>query len=260
MARFHEIVEGVVDRPEIRVDLLAHVAGQEAEPLARLDGRPRQDESVGLAAFEKRYRVPDGEPGLAGAGRALGEDELVLPKGLEIGVLDGVAGANRAALARRDLLEAGTPRRRLGGREERPLHGALLDGAVDVAERQGGAVADAFVQVLEHVPRLVGGARHALQHDVVAERVGGDAEAALEMGEVLVVMAENEARQAVVVEGEGDLGPLLDARRTVGLAVHRSRNPFVCPQPSLLTPRPMPGTRRPRSPRSRRTSCSWPRP
>ena len=111
VARLHEVVERVVDRAQVGIDLLAHVAGQEAEPLAGLDRRARQDQALGLALLEERDRVADGEPGLAGAGRALGEDELVLLERLDVGVLRGVAGAHRAALAGRDLVEGGAARR-----------------------------------------------------------------------------------------------------------------------------------------------------
>ena len=40
------VVERVVERAQIGIDLLLHVAGQEAEPLARLDRRARQDQPV----------------------------------------------------------------------------------------------------------------------------------------------------------------------------------------------------------------------
>ena len=43
------VVKRVVKRPEIWIDLLAHVAGQEAEPLAGFDRGPRQDQPVALA-------------------------------------------------------------------------------------------------------------------------------------------------------------------------------------------------------------------
>ena len=48
MRRVHQVVERVVDRAQIGIDLLPHVAGQEAEPLAGLDGRPRQDDALDL--------------------------------------------------------------------------------------------------------------------------------------------------------------------------------------------------------------------
>ena len=77
MARLHEVVEGVVDRPQVGIDLLAHVAGQKAEPLAGLHRRARQDQPFDLPLLQQRDRVADRKPGLAGAGRTFGEDEFV---------------------------------------------------------------------------------------------------------------------------------------------------------------------------------------
>ena len=74
-ARVHQVVERVVDRAQIGIDLLAHVAGQEAEPLAGLDRRARQDDAVDLLALEQLHRMRDREPGLAGAGRAGAEHQ-----------------------------------------------------------------------------------------------------------------------------------------------------------------------------------------
>jgi hypothetical protein len=72
----HHVVERVVERPQIGVDLLLHVAGQEAQPLAGLDRRARQDDAVDLAALRAwRPRHGDGEVGLAGAGGADAEDQ-----------------------------------------------------------------------------------------------------------------------------------------------------------------------------------------
>ena len=46
------VVQRVVERPQIRIDLLAQIAGQEAEPLAGLDRRPRQDDPLDLAGHQ----------------------------------------------------------------------------------------------------------------------------------------------------------------------------------------------------------------
>ena len=74
-ARVHQVVERVVDRAQIGIDLLAHVAGQEAEPLAGFDRRPRQDDAVDFLALEQLHGMRDREPGLAGAGRAGAEHQ-----------------------------------------------------------------------------------------------------------------------------------------------------------------------------------------
>ncbi len=44
------VVQRVVERAQIGIDLFLQVAGQEAQPLARLDRRARQDDAVDLAA------------------------------------------------------------------------------------------------------------------------------------------------------------------------------------------------------------------
>ena len=74
----HHVVERVVERPEIGIDLLAQIAGQEAQPLARLDRRARQHDAVDLAPGQMGDGDRDGEIGLAGAGRAEAEDQLAL--------------------------------------------------------------------------------------------------------------------------------------------------------------------------------------
>ncbi len=60
MRGVHEIVQGIEDRAQIGIDLLAHVAGQEAEPLARLDRRPRQDQPLDVrpARAARRHSRP----------------------------------------------------------------------------------------------------------------------------------------------------------------------------------------------------------
>ena len=144
-ARVHEVGERVEDRPQIGIDLVAHVAGQEAEPLAGFDGRARQDQALDGALFEQQHRIADGEPGLAGAGGALGEDEFMALQRAQVEVLRGVAGAHGTAPARADLLEGDASGLGLPGKQ-RALQGAFLDRAVDVAERDRLAKLDPAIQ------------------------------------------------------------------------------------------------------------------
>ena len=78
LRRRQHVVERVVERAQIGIDLLAHVAGQEAEPLAGFDGGARQDDALDLAALQALGGVGDGEIGLAGAGGAEAEHEIDL--------------------------------------------------------------------------------------------------------------------------------------------------------------------------------------
>ncbi len=80
-------MQGVVYRPQIRIDLLAHVAGQEAQPLAGLDGRPREDQALDDALLEQRDGMADREPGLAGAGGSFREDQLIALERAQIEIL-----------------------------------------------------------------------------------------------------------------------------------------------------------------------------
>src|SRR5262249_16287491 len=90
-ARIHQIVERVVDRAQIRIDLLAHIAGKESEPLARLDRRTRENDAIDLLALEQLHRVGDREPGFAGARRPAAQDHPVAARRGDRGVAAGGA-------------------------------------------------------------------------------------------------------------------------------------------------------------------------
>jgi hypothetical protein len=73
-----EIVQRVVERLHVGIDLVLHVAGQVAQLFARLDRGARQDDPVDLAADEHRHAHGHGEIGLAGARGADAEGQLVV--------------------------------------------------------------------------------------------------------------------------------------------------------------------------------------
>ena len=73
----HQIVQGVVQRPQIRIDFLREVARQKTEPLAGFDGRPDQDDALDRVALERIDGAGDGEIGLAGAGGTDAEGDVV---------------------------------------------------------------------------------------------------------------------------------------------------------------------------------------
>ena len=72
----HAVVERVVERAQVRVDLVLHVAGQEAQLLARFHRRAREDQALHGAGHQLAYRLRHREVGLAGARRAEREDHV----------------------------------------------------------------------------------------------------------------------------------------------------------------------------------------
>ena len=168
----HEVVERVIDRAQIGIDLVAHVAGQEAEPLAGLDRGARQHQPLDQTLFEERDGMADREPGLAGAGRAFGEHQLMLAQSREVMVLRGAAGAHDAALARLD--DAETFLGRLVAGEQQPLIGAFGDDALDIAFARRLTQLDALVKHLEDPARLLAGFARPLDDDLISVGVGGN--------------------------------------------------------------------------------------
>ncbi len=71
------VVQRVVERAQIRVDLGHQVAGEEAESLPGLDRRSGEDDPVDLPGLQRLHRERDRQVGLAGAGRADAEGHRV---------------------------------------------------------------------------------------------------------------------------------------------------------------------------------------
>ena len=130
-ARIHQVEQRVVDRAQIGIDLLAHVAGQEAEPLAGFDRRPRQDDAVDFLALEQRTACATASQVLPVPAGPVPNTSAWRLQRADIGVLRGGARAHRA-LAQIDLLEARRARRRIEV-EQRALRDGQADRAFDIA-------------------------------------------------------------------------------------------------------------------------------
>ena len=99
--------------------------------------------------------------------------------------------------------------------KERALQRAFLYGAVHIAQRDGLPMPNALIKNFKHPPRLFAGLGGALDGDVIAIGDRRDFKASLDLGDVLVIEAEDQGGEAIVLEGEGDLagvGVTLDAR------------------------------------------------
>ena len=173
-------MQRVVERAQVGVDLLVERAGQEAQPLPRLDGGPGEDDPVDLLLLQRPDRLGHGQVGLAGAGGADAEDDGVLVDRVDIALLVGRLGADRPA-ARGEDVEGEHLHRPVGGELEH------RDAPLDGVGRQLGATAHRLDQLLEEADdgaALVGGAGDG---DLVAADVDvGLPEGALDDAERLI--------------------------------------------------------------------------
>ena len=83
----HHVVQRVVQRAQIRVDLVVQGAGQESQPLAGLDRRPGQDDAADLFVLQRLHGLGHRQVGLAGTGRPHPEHDRVLVDGVDVVLL-----------------------------------------------------------------------------------------------------------------------------------------------------------------------------
>ena len=96
------ILESVIERAQVWVDLILHVAGEESEFLASLDSRSGEDDAFALTVFQGRHGEGDSDIRLSGSGGAESEREVVLVEGFHHFRLIGVAGSDGATALSED--------------------------------------------------------------------------------------------------------------------------------------------------------------
>ena len=91
LGRRQDVIERIVQRTQVRIDLLAHVAGQEAEAFAGFDRWPRKYNAFHLPALEALGGVGNSKVGLARACGTQAEDEIDAIQSLDVEALGGRA-------------------------------------------------------------------------------------------------------------------------------------------------------------------------
>jgi len=91
------VVQGIVQRPQIRIDFLRHIAGQKAQFFARFDRRAHQNYFPDLFALQGFNGASDRQISLAGTGRADAEVNIMAHDFAQIILLINTAPANHAA-------------------------------------------------------------------------------------------------------------------------------------------------------------------
>ena len=92
----------VVERAQVRVDLLVEGAGQEAQTLASLHGGAGEDNAVHFVGLQRLHCLRHGEVGLTGTRRADTEDDGVRVDSVHVLLLINGLGANRGAAGGED--------------------------------------------------------------------------------------------------------------------------------------------------------------
>ena len=98
LLRYH-IAERVVERLEVGVEFLAHIARKESEVFARLDSRASEDNATHLAVLESTDGESDGSIGLTRARRTDGKDHIVVSDSVHKAALVGSLSTDEDAVA-----------------------------------------------------------------------------------------------------------------------------------------------------------------
>jgi hypothetical protein len=195
-----DVVERVVERPQVRIDLLDHVARKEAQPLPRLDRGPGQHDPLDLLLQERRGRHGHGEVSLAGAGRPDREDQVVPVDRLDVEPLFDVAGGDDGFQRRAErALHEELHERRAGVLLENPDPGRDVACLERVAHRE---------QLREIREQPAGGLlplAFAPDRDLVAPGGQADAEGLFDGAEVFVGDSEKRGHPRVG-KGDGERG------------------------------------------------------
>ena len=187
------LVEGVVEGPQVGVDLLRQVAGEEAQALAGLHRRAHQQQAPHLIALQGVHGAGNGQVGLAGAGGADAKVDVVAQDGLQVGLLIGPPGADQGALEPHRQFRSG-----LVTIVEQCLDPGGLELKVDGLGGQHLRVRG-DVEALQDLP--AGAHRLALADETEEVAAVGDldAQATLDLAQVAVELAGEVGEAAVVL-------------------------------------------------------------
>ncbi len=184
------VVQGVVERPQIRVDLGLEVPGQEAESLARLHGRAGEDDAPDGPAGQRLDGRRHGQIGLPGSSRSDAEDQRVVPDGIDVRALANGLGADDLPPPDRDHLaeHAARGRHRLADHLDHSTHGVLFQRGTLLHEQE---------EFLDDGAGIVGGLWFAREQNLVAARDDGRLrEGRFHGSEVTVLVAQQVDHQA----------------------------------------------------------------
>ena len=195
------VVQRVVQRSQIRQDLLVKVARQEAERFAGLDRGAGQDNARDLAGPQRGERHRHRQVSLARPGRADADGHVVTPNGIQVFLLPDRLGGHAGLLVggldavAHDVLER---------RDAFVFDDAQGVGELPAPHRRAGL--ERILQQQEQVLGALHGIGLAFELDPALARGGLDAQLILDGLEVARVVVEELLRDAGAFEMEGFSG------------------------------------------------------
>lgn len=185
----NHILERVVERTQVRIDLGHQISGQIAEPLARLDCWTGEQNPLDLLGLESVYRTGNRQPTFAGACRANPEGHHIGANGVDVCLLSCRLWSNRLTPIRRDHSVRQDDRRSM----VRPDH---LDGPLNHGALKTLSTFENQDQFLDHKSGFARGL--PLDADHVASRKDLRVEIRLNHSEVLVSFSKKAEHQLII--------------------------------------------------------------
>ena len=204
--------QGVIQRPQVGIDLLRQIAGQEPEPLAGLHRRPHQHQPADPLFLQRLHGRCNGKIGLAGAGGADTEIEVVVADIAQVALLIHAAAFHLDPAGADDDLVGGPFRAfQLG------FHAGILEVEMHLIGTQLLGPAG-VVEVLEHHRGGFHGGGFPDHPESMGTIADLDAETAFDLAEVFVELTA-EVGETLIVSGlEGEVcGVRMALQNNVGL-------------------------------------------
>ena len=191
--KVEDVVQGIQERTEIRVDLREEIARQKPQLFTRLHCRTNQDDLPHLFAAKCAHRHGDGQVRLAATGRTDAEDQVVLLHFAEIVDLALGPGPDLDVGGRRGNFGSFPP-------VSPPFWPKLLENAAHVVVAELALPFDDSAEFLENLKSLPDVVFVPSQPDFVAAKNDVDSEKFSHLPEVLVARPKKGANLVMVRE------------------------------------------------------------
>ena len=189
------LVQGVIQRAQVGIDLLGKITGQETELLAGFHRRAHQQDASHLLLVERLHRSRHRQVGLAGAGRADAEVDVVVADAGDVALLIEAARLDQGARGtNQHLALAGV----FFGVLVEGLDAGFLQEQVHGVRGQLGGLG-LTIEVFHQVRGRLDASAGAGQLEHVAAVAQGDAEPAFDQLQVLVALATQVGKTAGLV-------------------------------------------------------------